>query len=121
MENNNIVDLVKQIDEETAFLSSEIEKHKLDFTNHEFHDAYPKRLRTLNDTKILINFPTSDEDKNYILRAAEILVEKDAEEIDRFVATKKIMELADKYNIYNKKKPVDSFAEEVDEVKRKGR
>lgn len=118
MENNNIVNLVKQIDEEIKFLSSEIEKHKNDFNNPEFHDAYPKRLRTLKDTKILIYFPTSDEDKNYILHAAGILVKKDAEEIDRFVATKKIMELADRYNIYNKKKPVDSFA---DEVKRKGR
>ena len=120
MENNNNVDLVKQIDEETAFLSREIESHKNDLSNLEYHDAYPKRLRTLKDTRILINFPTSDEDKNYILLAASILIDRDAEGIDRFAATKKIMELADKYNIYNKKKPIDSFAEE-EEVKPRGR
>ena len=120
MENNNNMDLVKQIDEETAFLSREIESHKRDFSNLEYHDAYPKRLKTLKDTRILINFPTSDEDKIYILRAAGIVIDRDAEGIDRFAATKKIMELADKYNIYNKKKPGDSFAEE-EEVKPRGR
>ncbi len=117
MESEKIVDLIKQIDDESESLSSEIKRHKNDFSNHEYHDAYPKRLKTLKDIRILINFPTSSKDKAYILRAASILLDKNAEGLDRFAATKKIMQLADKYNIYNKKKPVDSFAEEVEEVK----
>lgn len=119
MKNNNPNDLVKLVDEKIAFLSSEIESHKNDFNNLDYHDAYPKMLKTLKDTRILINFTTSDEDKIYILHAAMILTNNEAEGIDRFAATKKIMELADKYNIYGKELPKDPFS--LEEVKTKGR
>lgn len=128
MENNNIVDLVKQIDEETASLSREIERHKNDLSNPDYYDAYKKRKNTLEDAKKLIEIITSNddnekkkkitnEDKERVFQATKLLVSNNADGTTLYAATKIIGRLADSCNIHDKEKPIDFFDEEAEKVK----